>query len=89
MTAVGRITHRPRRVRRTPLHPGPAHPRERRTRPSGRRSARDEILEDYPYLEPDDITAVLGVFGASERRSGQLPAIVRALEQGETLVEVA
>ena len=22
-------------------------------------ASRDEILEDYPYLEPDDITAVL------------------------------
>jgi uncharacterized protein (DUF433 family) len=22
-------------------------------------ATRDEILEDYPYLEPDDITAVL------------------------------
>ena len=59
-------------------------------------ATRDEILADYPYLEPDDITAVVWLRLGNTRRTtvlnrveGDLPAIVAALQRGETLVEIA
>ena len=40
-------------------------------------ATRDEILDDYPYLEPDDITAVLESVGGDKTRAAQLLGISR------------
>jgi uncharacterized protein (DUF433 family) len=43
-------------------------------------ATRDEILEDYPYLEPAELL---------RRVEAELSLVVAALERGETLVEIA
>ena len=43
----------------SPLHSRHAYPREGRSRASGRRVMGGEILEDYPYLEHEDVLAAL------------------------------
>ena len=41
------------------MHPGPSGPGEGCSRYSSPGATREEILEEYPYLEAEDITAVL------------------------------
>ena len=53
---LARIT---RTMWRTSLHPGNAHPRQRRTRTPRRWRDPEQILADYSYLQPDDIAASL------------------------------
>ena len=55
------LEHRCRPGRETQRHADPGrHDQRRDWRPAFRTSApRDEILADYPYLEDEDITAVL------------------------------
>ena len=73
---LDRITVDPEDLRRPPVHPRPAGPREDVLDMLAGGSSRAEILRDYPYLEDSDITAALEfasratdhpVFAASER----------------------